>query len=196
MRPLGGGYCVTQREKRRTAMRIAELAMAIILSMVSIYLMWKAGQPISWDPTSQRFDNIGFIEGQGPGSGFWPFWLSAAMLVMCGWIIVNWVLKLSPPSRSEEPFLDAYGVRMLVMVGGGLIAFLGLIHVVGFYGAIPLFLFYYIYFLGRHGLLQSVLISLLAPVFCFFFFEIGMTIPLEKGYTGPLFDPIYALIYD
>ena len=56
-------------------MRIAEIVTAILLGILSIYLMWKSGEPPSWNPDVPRFANIGFIEGEGPGSGFWPFWL-------------------------------------------------------------------------------------------------------------------------
>ncbi|MEL6316691.1 MAG: tripartite tricarboxylate transporter TctB family protein [Pseudomonadota bacterium] len=124
-------------------MRRAELITAVVLGLFSIYLMWKSGEPVAWDPDAQRFDNIGFIEGEGPASGFWPFWLSFAMLLCCVWIGVNWLLKKSPPSQSDEPFLDGYGRRTLLFVGGGLLGFLASIQYLGFYGAIFLFLIYF-----------------------------------------------------
>ena len=55
-------------------MRRAEIFGAIFLGLLSIYLIWKSGEPPSWDPDARRFDNIGLIEGEGPGSGFWPVW--------------------------------------------------------------------------------------------------------------------------
>ena len=64
-------------------MRIAEIVTAVILGIFSIYLMWKSGEPPSWNPDIPRFANIGMIEGEGPGSGFWPFWLSLIMLGCC-----------------------------------------------------------------------------------------------------------------
>lgn len=174
-------------------MRKAELVTAIILGILSIYMMWKSGEPPSWDPDAVRFANIGLIEGEGPGSGFWPFWLSAIMLLCCIWIGVNWYRKLSPPSVSKEPFLDAYGKKMLLLVGGGLIGFLALIHIVGFYGAIPLFLLYYMVFLGRHSWRQAIAVSVSVPVISFFFFDIAMRIVLPKGYLEPLFIPLYDI---
>ena len=44
--------------------------MAIVLAIISIYLMWKSGEPVAWNPAAERFDNVRFIEGEGPGSGF------------------------------------------------------------------------------------------------------------------------------
>lgn len=172
-------------------MRKAEIVTAVLLGILSIYIMWKSGEPPAWNPDAARFDNIWMIPDEGPGSGFWPFWLSGIMLICCIWIGVNWWLRLSPPSRSEEPFLDAYGWRTVALVGGGLFGFLILIGLVGFYGAIFLFLIYYLYFLGRHSLTQTMTISIAVPVVSFFFFDIAMRIVLPKGYLEPLFIPLY-----
>lgn len=174
-------------------MKKAELFTAIFLGVFSVYLMWKSGEGPSWNPDIARFDNIGLIEGEGPGAGFWPFWLSAIMLVCCIWIGFNWFRKTSPASVSEEPFLDGYGKKMLLMVGGGLFGFLALIHVVGFYGAIPLFIIYYMIFLGRHSWRQTLAIATVVPVVSFFFFDVAMRIVLPKGYLEPLFIPLYDI---
>ena len=46
--------------------RTAELLMAIMMGVFSIYLMYKSFElPIGW------------VENEGPGGGAWPFWLSA-----------------------------------------------------------------------------------------------------------------------
>lgn len=174
-------------------MRRADIVTAVILGFLSVYLMWKSGEAPSWNPDIARFDNIGLIEGEGPGSGFWPFWLSAIMLVCCIWIGVNWVRKTSPLSVSEEPFLDAYGKKMLLLVGGGLFGFLALIELIGFYGGMFAFLFYYMRFLGRHSIKLTLAISICMPVVSFFFFDIAMRIVLPKGYLEPLFIPLYDI---
>jgi len=155
--------------------------------------MWKSGEPPAWNPDVPRFANIGLIEGEGPGSGFWPFWLSAIMLVCCVWIGINWFRRTSPPSQSDEPFLDSYAKRMLLLVGGGLLGFLILIEVIGFYGGMFVFLAYYLGFLGRHSLVQTVTISLAVPIVSFFFFDVAMRIVLPKGYLEPLFLPLYDI---
>ncbi|MDA1237813.1 MAG: tripartite tricarboxylate transporter TctB family protein, partial [Proteobacteria bacterium] len=131
-------------------MRKAEIITAFILGLFSLSIMWKSGEGPSWDPDVSRFDNIGFIDGEGPGSGFWPFWLSLVMFICCLWIAYNWYKRTSPPSQSEKTFLDATGVRLVLEVSGGLIGFLLLIFVVGFYAAMFVFLIYYIKILGKH----------------------------------------------
>ena len=174
-------------------MRRAEIIGAFFLGLLSIYLMWKSGEPPAWNPDVPRYANIGLIKGEGPGSGFWPFWLSAIMLICSIWIGINWFRRTSPPSQSDEPFLDSYAKRMLLLVGGGLLGFLVLIEVVGFYGAMFAFLAYYLGFLGRHSLVQTVTISLAVPIVSFFFFDVAMRIVLPKGYLEPLFLPLYDI---
>lgn len=174
-------------------MRKAEIIAAAILGFLSICLMWKSGEAPSWNTDIARFDNIGLIEGEGPGSGFWPFGLSAIMLICSIWIGVNWFRKTSPLSVSKEPFLDAYAKKLLFMVVGGLMGFLVLIHIIGFYGGMFVFMIYYLRILGRHPMVQTMLISTAVPVLCFFFFDVAMRIVLPKGYLEPLFIPLYAI---
>lgn len=174
-------------------MRKAEIITAFILGLFSVYVMYKSGEPSAWDTASVRFDNIGLIEGEGPGSGFWPFWLGLIMLISCVWIAVNWYLRTSPPSQSSEPFLDAFAMRMLATVGGGLIGFLALIHLLGFYGAMFVFLIYYVRVLGRHSIVRTMSLAIIVPVVGFFFFDIAMRIFLPKGYLEPLFLPLYEI---
>ena len=174
-------------------MRRAEIVTAFILGILSIYLMWKSGEAPDWNPDIARFDNIGVIEGEGPGSGFWPFWLSFVMLICSVWIAINWYRRTSPPSQSDEEFLDGYGKRMLFVVGGCLFGFLILIEIAGFYAAILAFMIYYVRFLGRHSWWATLSIAFGLVIACFFFFAIAMRIVLPKGLSEPLFIPLYEL---
>ena len=173
-------------------MRRAEIITAFILGLFSVYLMWKSGGPPAWNPDAARFDNIGYDETGAPGSGFWPFWLGVIMLASCVWTGINWALRRTAASVSTAPLLDSFGRKMLLTVGGGLIGFLPLIEFLGFYAAMLTFLVYYIRFIGRHGWAVTLSISTAVPVVCFFFFfDIAMRIVLPKGYSEPLFIPLY-----
>jgi len=148
----------------------------------------------AWDPAmKKRFANVGWIEGEGPGSGFWPFWLSTVMLICCIWIGVNWFRKTSPFSTSDQPYLDAYGRKMLLLVGGGLIGFVIAISFAGFYGATFLFMVYYLFVIGKHSVFTTLSIAIALPVISFFFFDVAMRIVLPKGYLEPLFIPLYEI---
>ena len=163
-------------------MRRAEIVTAVLMAALSIYFMVKSAElPIGW------------IEDEGPGGGAFSFWLAAVMLVCSVFIAINWYRRVSPPSQSDEPFMDSYAVKMFLLVGGGVTVMIGLVHVVGMYGAIPLFLLYYIRFLGRHSWTTTLAISFAAPVIAFFFFDVALRIVLPKGYLEPLFYPLYDI---
>ena len=62
-----------------------------------------------------------------------------------------------------------------------------------FYGAIFLFLIYYVRVLGRHSWPGTMTIAVITPIVTFFFFDIAMRIVLPKGYLEPLFIPLYDI---
>lgn len=161
-------------------MRRAELVTALLMAALSVFLMWKSAEL-----------HVGWIADEGPGGGAWPFWLAAIMLACCCWTIVNWVRRTSPPSRSTLPFMDSHAAKMFFLVGGGVAVMIGLVHVIGMYGAILVFLIYYIRFLGRHSWLTTLSIATATPIVTFFFFDVAMRIVLPKGYLEPLFLPLY-----
>jgi len=167
-------------------MRQGEISLAGLLALFSLYLMWKSTEL-----------PIGYIRDQGPGGGFWPFWLSLGMLLSCAAIAWNWWQGKTPAARSEEPFLDSFGWRTVILVGGGVVAFVALISVVSMYGAIALFLIYYLRFLGRHSWLLTIVIAIALPIALFFFFEAAMLISMPQGmpFTQPFFDVMYDIIY-
>lgn len=167
-------------------MRRGEFITAGLLAVLSIYMMWKSTEL-----------NIGFIPDEGPGGGAWPFWLSGIMLICTGLIAYNAVRRTSPPSQSTEPVLDAEGRKMLLQVFGGIFGFVALISIISMYGAMLLFLFYYLWFLGRHSLWLSVTISVVTPVVFFFFFEALMRVTMPKGwkFTEPFYNFLNTIIY-
>jgi len=164
--------------------RTAELLMAILLALASVAIMVKSAEL-----------NIGWVVGLGPGSGAWPFWLSTGMLITCIWTIGKWFLRLTPESRSTEPYMTATGFRIIGPTVLALIALLFASHVVGMYLSVLLFLVYYIRIVGRHSWPTTIAISVGAPIVLFVFFDWALRSPLPKGITEPLFYPIYDLIY-
>ena len=163
-------------------MRMAELAMAIAMGLFSVYLMFKSAElPIGWIPE------------EGPGGGAFPFWLAAGMLICCIWIIANWVRRTSPPSRSTEPYMDKQGFVLFLIAAGSLTLMIAAIHFIGVYGAVPLFLLFYLRFFGRHSWSLTLSLAIFTPIVTFFFFEIALRITLPKGHTEPLFYPLYDL---
>ena len=165
-------------------MKLAELIMAVVMAAFSIYLMWKSAElPIGW------------IAGEGPGGGSWSFWLAAGMLLCCIAVIIRWVRRVTPESRSEEVFMDRRSLRLFLLNAGALTAMIGLFHFVGAYGAIPIFLIFYLRVMGGHSWRLTSAFALSTPVITFLFFEIALQKTLPKGFTEPLFLPIFDFFY-
>jgi len=70
-------------------MRRAELAMAVVLGLFSLYLMY-----LSQIPPLE----IGWVPKKGPGAGAFPFWLSLGMLISCIAIFVRGLRGRTPQS--------------------------------------------------------------------------------------------------
>ncbi len=160
--------------------RVAELIMALVLALFSAYLMWKAAElPIGW------------IKGEGPGGGMWPFWLSAVMLVSCVGVIANWARRATWPSQSDEPYFQPGVLKAVAPVALALTVTIGLFEYAGAYISLFLFLAFYLLVIGRYSVASSLLASVLIPVLTFLFFEIALKIILPKGFTEPFFLPIF-----
>jgi len=166
------------------SVRVAELSMAILMGAFSLYLMYKSAElPIGW------------IKGEGPGGGAWPFWLAVLMLLSCVGIIVNWVRRKGAVAVNEEPYIEQGILIEVGLVALALIVTVGLFAFIGVYGALPLFLIFYLRFMGNHSWKLSVAFAVLIPAATFFFFEITLKITLPKGITEPLFYPLYRIFY-
>ncbi len=164
--------------------RTAELLMAIILALCSIGLMIKSAEL-----------NIGWIEGKGPGSGAWPFWLSAGMLVTCLLTIYRWIKRVTPESNSLELYMTR---ETVLVVGVSALSILGLLvgtQFLGIYISLIAFLIFYLRFIGHHTWALTISLAICIPFFIFCLFEIALTIPLPKAITDPAFYPVYDLIY-
>ena len=164
--------------------RTAELLMAITMAAFSIYLMVKSYElPIGW------------VQDEGPGGGAWPFWLSAILLISCLGILVNWLRKHGPIASSTKVYIEAHVLMEVLAVAIALIVTVGLFSFIGIYGALPLFLIFYLRFLGKHTWRLTATLAVLIPVVIFYFFEITLKIVLPKGLTEPLFIPLYKIFF-
>ena len=166
------------------SVRTAELLMAIMMGIFSIYLMVKSAElPIGW------------IDGEGPGGGAWPFWLSSIMLICCLGILFNWYRKHGPIAISDKVYIEPHVLVDVAAVAVSLIITVALFSFVGIYGALPLFLIFYLRFLGKHSWRLTSALTVGIPIVIFYFFEITLKIILPKGITEPLFLPLYKMFF-
>ncbi len=165
--------------------RQAEFAMAIATILVSLGLMWSStdGLSISWVPN------------KGPGSGFWPFWLSVGLLLSSLTTLVRWFLKATPESRSNEPYITKSALTVVGISAGALLALLIGIHLVGMYISLLLFLLCYVKVIGRHTWSLTIFLAGGTPLFIFGMFEWALQIPLPKAITEEWFYPVFDVMY-
>ena len=164
--------------------RQAELAMAIFMALCSIALMVKSSEL-----------NTGWIEGRGPGSGAWPFWLATGMLLCCLMTVYRWFRKITPESRNYELYMSRETVMIVGISAGAILFLLVATFFIGLYASLFLFLLFYLKFVGRHSWTLTIILTIAIPVFIFCLFEWALKIPLPKEITEPLFYPIYDLMY-
>lgn len=173
-------------------MRRMDVIVAVVLAIFSAYLMWKSTElPIGW------------VRDYGPGGGAFPFWLGAGMLACCLIILVRSALGLTAESQSDAPFfIDPEARRLVLIVAGALTVMIvmvsgvylygvTIIPSVGVYVAIPVFMIFYMRYLGHHSWVTVLLISLITPVVTFLFFEKLLLILLPKGITDTWFYIFY-----
>lgn len=164
--------------------RTAELLMAIATIVISIALMIKSAE-----------NHIGWVAGRGPGAGFWPFWLATVMMLASVWTLVRWFMRVTPESRNLEAFIARDSMPIVFVTVAALIFLVGASHIIGLYFALLVFLFFYMKAVGGHSWMLTIILSVATPVFIFLLFEWALSIPLPKGYSEPLFYPIYDLMY-
>ena len=165
-------------------MRAAEFVMAGVLALFSLYLMYESAKlPIGWEAD------------RGPGGGAFPFWLSLGILICSIVIIIRAAKRITPESRSTEPYMDIARIKLFATSAGSIIAMVAMIHFVGVYVALPFFYIFYVRFIGHHSWSTTLALAIAMPIGTFMFFEVGLKILLPKGITEPLFYPLYAIFF-
>ena len=157
-------------------MRKADLWMAGLLVLFSVSALVKSLElPITWVPD------------RGPGAGMVPFYLSLALLVASVGVWIRSLLRLNPEGRSEEPFIKQQALRTVVVVTLSVTGLFAISQWGGMYLGVPLFLLFYVRYLGNHSWRLTLTLALVTPVMMFLFFEKLMLIQLPKGFTEPFF---------
>lgn len=160
--------------------RTAELLMAIATLALSLGLMLN----VYTDGL-----RIGWVEGRGPGAGMWPFWLSAGMALAALATILRWVRRITPESRSTEPYIASDTVFLVLVSAAAILGLLILMTIVGTYLAVMVFMFFYVRILGKHGWGTTAAMVLGTPVVIYLLFEVALTKYLPKGL--PVFEEAF-----
>jgi hypothetical protein len=132
---------------------------------------------------------VGWIDGQGPAPGYFPFWIAVIMAVASLVNLIRAVLRKE--KGGEESFISTIGFGRVVSVllpTTVYVAAIGGLNVGGFevnglgiYVASAIFIFLFTIVFGRENILRALAVSIGVPLALFFMFEKWFLVPLPKG---------------
>ncbi|HZP71333.1 MAG TPA: tripartite tricarboxylate transporter TctB family protein [Pseudolabrys sp.] len=145
--------------------RGVEIGVAIfmaVLALIGIYGSIKVG--IGWG-------------AEGPRAGFFPFYVSLAVLISCAINLVKIFLSADDGGR----FAEWGQIRQVLAVVIPTAVYVAVIPYVGIYAASALLIIAFMKWLGNYHWLTSIVVGVLVPVLTFLMFEIWFLVPLPKG---------------
>ena len=113
--------------------RRAEITVAVFLALCSLALMFKSAQ-----------NRITWSAEENMGAGFLPFYLSLGMFICTVITIAKFILKKSPQSTNNEPFIDAVAFKFVSVTIISLIVLVFAIGYLGIYFSLIFFLAFYL----------------------------------------------------
>jgi hypothetical protein len=142
---------------------------------------------------------FGWIEREGPASGYFPFYLGLIMGFASLVNLVRAVLRLDPGSDGIFVSTPAFGRVLTVLVPALLyVAFIGGVPLgptvtigetevpvgiprLGIYVSSAIFIFVFMVMVGREKILKALGVGIVAPIALFLLFEKWFLVPLPKG---------------
>jgi hypothetical protein len=130
---------------------------------------------------------FGWIDGEGPAPGYYPFWVAVILGVAS---LVNLVSAVRGHGAGEifvslRPFGRVLAVLIpslafVSLIGG---VSLGPVEVprLGIYVASAIFIFAFMIAVGRENPLKAIAVAVAVPIALFFMFEKWFLVPLPKG---------------
>ena len=137
------------------------VAMAI-LALIGIYGSIKVG--IGWG-------------AEGPRAGFFPFYVSLAVLIACA---VN-LTKIVMSANDGQLFAEWGQIRQVLAVVMPTAFYVAAIPYLGIYVSSALLIFAFMKWLGNYSWLAAIAVAVVVPILTFLMFEVWFLVPLPKG---------------
>jgi hypothetical protein len=119
----------------------------------------------------------------GPGSGYFPFYIGLIITISALGILYQAVLG---KSRNTEVFVDSVQLKRVLSVLLPAIVYVGAISLLGIYIASAVYIALFMIVLGKYSWLKSVIAAVAINALFFFMFEVWFKVPLYKGSLDPL----------
>ena len=113
---------------------------------------------------------------EGPGSGFFPFWLAVIMVVTSTAILVE-----AGRRAGRRPFVTRAAAGPVLAVLAPAVGMVVATQAIGLYVAAAFYLALYMRWVGRHAWPLTVGLAVGIPVVTFLIFERWFLVPMPKG---------------
>jgi len=145
--------------------RGVEISVAVamaILALIGIYGSIKVG--IGWG-------------AEGPQAGFFPFYVSLAVVLSCA---VN-LAKILLGSDDGARFAEWGQIRQVLAVVVPTAVYVAAIPYLGIYVSSALLIIAFMKWLGNYDWLVAIAVGVVVPILTFLMFEVWFLVPLPKG---------------
>lgn len=119
----------------------------------------------------------------GPGSGYFPFYIGLMLAVGGAGILYQSLLSKSADTGG---FVDREQFKRVLSVLLPSVAYTGVIMVLGIYIASAIFIAAFMVWLGKYAWIKSVVVGVAVNALFFAMFEVWFKVPLYKGALDPL----------
>ncbi len=122
---------------------------------------------------------IGWTEGSGPASGYFPFYVACALAV--GSLVTLYQAIMGKTDDADESFVSVPAMGRILTVLIPSTIFVGLISTLGIYIASLFFIMLFMIFVGREPVSRSVLVALFVTIMLYMMFEKWFLVTLPKS---------------
>jgi putative tricarboxylic transport membrane protein len=119
----------------------------------------------------------------GPGAGFLPFWLGAAMAILAAILLVN-AIREPAPAGGRAPFPTGRKLLPLVETAAGLAGFILLLEWLGFLVATGLLTAFLLKVVEREGWVMTGIVAVANAGALYVVFQILLGVSLPKNILG------------
>lgn len=126
---------------------------------------------------------IGWAE-DGPRSGYFPFYIGVLLLASSVAVLLSQLLRWR---ATDEVFVERAQLKSVLAIFVPMVAYVGLIKVLGIYVASALLIGYFMLRHGKHRVALTAAVSIGVPLVLFFVFERWFLVPLPKGPVEAMF---------
>ena len=133
---------------------------------------------IAWESLELKF-----YTSNGPGPGFFPFWLSMALAVLAGLMIFQATFR-EPEPMPEGFFASRAGYLRAGAIVTALAVTTAFLDIAGFPLIMLATILFLLFALGRPNMIVTLLVSAAGSFGCFYLFDRWLKVPLPTGFFG------------